>query len=92
MNRRLTGMYVRTKLAMEGISSKVRNFLTEEKGGAEIIATIVLVAIVVLLALFFREQIGNLVSSIWSAIAGKEDELTQSFSAGGGGAVAGGAG
>ena len=86
MNRMLTGAYAYGKLALKGISSKLRNFFNEEKGAAEIIATIVLVAIVVLLALFFREQIGNLVSSIWSAISGKEGELTNSFTASGGGA------
>ena len=69
------------------ISAKARKFLKDEKGGAEIIATIILVAVVVLLALFFREQIGALVTNIWSSISGKEGEITESFGGGGAGPV-----
>lgn len=76
MKKFLTNAYIKASTAM--YSAKER-FVNEEKGGSEIIATIILVAVVVLLALFFRTQIGNLVSSIWRSITGKESQITASF-------------
>lgn len=50
--------------AKEGIN----NFLKRERGGSEIVATIVLIAIVVLLAVLFKDQIGALVNKMWNSI------------------------
>lgn len=47
---------------------KVKEFFTEEKGGAEIIATMVLVAIVVALAVAFRSQLQTLFDTIWADV------------------------
>ena len=84
MKKLLTNAYVKCSTALFSAKTNMKRFAREEKGGAEIIATIILVAIVVLLALFFREQIGNLVSSIWGGITGQSEQITTSFSAGGG--------
>ena len=84
MKKLLTNAYVKCSNALFNAKTSVKRLAHEEKGGAEIIATIILVAIVVLLALFFREQIGSLVSSIWGSITGQSEQITASFSAGGG--------
>lgn len=51
-------------------------YFRRENGAAEIIAVIVLVAIVIILAIAFREQIGEFLSNIWSAISGRGSEIT----------------
>jgi len=54
----------------------IKQYFLSESGAAEIIAVIVLVAIAIILAIAFREQIGELLSNIWSAINGRENEIT----------------
>lgn len=61
------------------LSTKLGRFIKDERGEVNIVATIILLGIAVLLAVFFRKQIGDLVSNIFSAISGKEDELTKDF-------------
>lgn len=63
----------------DAIREKRDAFLKEERGGAEILAVIILVAIVVLLAVFFREQLGELVSEIWNSISGKTEKISADF-------------
>ncbi|MDR1158452.1 MAG: hypothetical protein LBK75_09175 [Oscillospiraceae bacterium] len=79
MNNLLNGVLVRAKWTKDALLQKTKNFIHEERGGAEIIAVIILVAIVVLLAVAFRSQLGTLVKNIWSSISGKETELTSDF-------------
>ncbi len=62
------------------IKNNVKGFLKEEKGGAEIVATIVLVAIVVLLAVAFKEQLGTLVQDVWAGVNANADKLSETFS------------
>ena len=79
MKKFLTNAYIKGATAMLSAKAKCNRLVKEEKGGSEIIATIILVAVVVLLALFFREQIGSLISNIWNSITGAEGEITESF-------------
>mgnify|MGYP000913338533 CR=1 len=55
---------------------QMKQYIQSECGAAEIIAVIVLVAIAIILAIAFREQIGELLSNIWNAINGRESEIT----------------
>lgn len=64
---------------MKGRLKLAKTILQNETGAAEIIAVIVLVAIVLILAIAFRSEIGDLLQNIWSSIRGRETELTSDF-------------
>lgn len=40
----------------------------EQAGGAELIATLIIIAVVLVLALAFRENLTNLVSNLWNSL------------------------
>lgn len=67
------------------VKTKVKQFFTEEKGGGEIVGAIVLIAIVVLLAVAFKDQLEDLMSNIWSSISGQESNVTNPMDLGGSG-------
>lgn len=58
---------------------QLKAYVACESGAAEIIAVIVLVAVVLILAIAFREQLSGLLSDIWGAIRGRESEITADF-------------
>ncbi len=49
------------------------NLKNEENGGAELIATIVIIGIVLVLAFVFRDQIASLVANLWNSIVKGDD-------------------
>ena len=51
----------------------------EQAGGAEVIATLVIIAIVLALALIFKDNLANLVSTLWDNMMGKKDPQTGSL-------------
>ena len=61
------------------LSTKLGRFIKDERGEVNIVATIILLGIAVLLAVAFREQIGELVSDIFTKISGKGEKLTEDF-------------
>jgi flagellin-like protein len=61
------------------LSAKLGRFIKDERGEVNIVATIILLGIAVLLAVAFREQIGELVNDIFTKISGKGEELTKDF-------------
>lgn len=58
--------------AMAGL--KLRSFFTDEKGEVNIVAIVVLIGIAVLLALFFKDQIENLLSTLFNTITDNANE------------------
>lgn len=82
-------LFIRAKVAgwvvADTVKAKVKHFFTEEKGGGEIVGAIVLIAIVVLLAVAFKKQLGELMKSIWSSISGQESNITSDMNLGGSG-------
>lgn len=42
----------------------------EQAGGAEVIATLIIIAVVLVLALAFRDNLSNLVKSLWNNMTG----------------------
>ncbi len=52
-----------------------RRVFKEQAGGAEVIATLVIIAVVLVLALAFRDNISELVKSLWNNMTktGAED-------------------
>lgn len=68
MNRILTRSYLRFQSWMGHMKSAGKRLAQEERGGAEIIAAIILLAIVIILAVAFKEKIGSLLQDIWSNV------------------------
>ncbi len=52
------------------VKAKVAEFLKEEKGEVNIVAIVVLIGIAVILAVVFKEQILNLLNTLFAAISG----------------------
>lgn len=65
----LIAKYVEAKMKMEG-------FLNNEKGEANIIAVILVLAIVIALVVIFRQSITKMVNQIWQEIAGSLSNAT----------------
>ncbi|MDR0672030.1 MAG: hypothetical protein LBF64_06920 [Oscillospiraceae bacterium] len=79
MNNLLNGVWMKAASAKGALIQRAKHSIREERGGAEIVAVIILVAIVVLLAVVFRAQLGALVQKIWSSITGKAEVITKDF-------------
>lgn len=58
---------------------RLKEVFCDEKGEVNIVAMIILIVIAVMLALLFREQIGELVNKLFESIKGKEEDLSASF-------------
>lgn len=64
------------------------NLKNEENGGAELIATIVIIGIVLVLAFIFRDQISGLVANLWNSIVqgnnsdGSQQDIVSAWGAG----------
>lgn len=56
--------------------AKGKAALKDERGEANIIAIILILAIVIALAIIFKSQITTLFNTIWSSIFGKVNEVT----------------
>lgn len=65
------------KIVRHNVTEGIKDFLKKERGGSEIVATIVLIAIVVLLAVLFKEQIAKLVNTMWDSINTKADAVVK---------------
>lgn len=48
----------------------------EQAGGAEVIATLIIIAVVLVLALAFRDNISDLVKSLWNNMLNTGEEKT----------------
>lgn len=66
----LIAKYVAAKMKAEG-------FLKSEKGEANIIAVILVLAIVIALVVVFRKNIETMVNKIWDSISGNLDNAVQ---------------
>ena len=52
-------------------------FTREEHGAGEIIAVVVILAVVIALGILFHEQIGNLFNQLWSTVTGQADDVNK---------------
>ena len=61
-------------MAKYRVDSWFRRVFKEQAGGAEVIATLIIIAVVLVLALVFRDNLTKLVSSLWNNMTsmGKE--------------------
>ena len=53
------------KIAVDGWFRRV---FKEQAGGAEVIATLIIIAIVLSLALIFKDKLGELVKTLWNSM------------------------
>ncbi len=62
-----------SKLNMAAIRIKVfiDSFLTREKGAVDIVAIVILIAVAVVLALLFKDQIGGMLKDMLESVRGK---------------------
>lgn len=72
----MSTLMIAAKIMGDNLKEDIRDFFRKERGGSEIIATIVLIAIVVLLAVLFKDQIGTLVTNMWKDINTNSQGLT----------------
>lgn len=61
------------------VDSLFKRVFKEQAGGAEIIATIVIIGIVLVLALAFRQQLTDMVKELWNSMV-VDQETEPSFS------------
>ena len=54
-----------------------RRAFKEEKGGAEVIATLIIIAVVLVLALTFREKLSALVKNLWNGMITTDTNASQ---------------
>ena len=69
MKKFMTKMYVKAMLA----SKDVKAFIKNEQGDTNIIAIILILAIVIALAIVFRSQLSALFNRIWSGLFDQVD-------------------
>lgn len=69
MNDLLLKVYFKGKTA-------IHNFLHNEKGASEVIATVIILGIVVILGFMFKDKIGKLWDALWLWIEGANENST----------------
>lgn len=70
----LTKLYFMAQSHTIALKNKVATFFKDEKGEVNIIATVVILAIALALAIIFRNQIVKLFDSIWDGIWNNNDQ------------------
>ena len=70
-----TAMQNSAIMAKIKVDAWFKRMFNEQAGGAEVIATLVIIAVVLVLALAFRDNISTLVKSLWNGMlkVGKND-------------------
>ena len=83
MNEAMIWCYLKMQNAKTWCKDFSRRLVEDETGAAGIIAAIILVAIVIVLATFFRGKIVSLVESIWGDVDKQAAGLTAPINTGG---------
>ncbi len=85
-------MYYAALHELNRMRIKAVNWFKEQNGGITVIELIIILAIVIALGIFFKDQIIDLANSIWNSISGNESNVTDfsKLSPGGSGGSAGG--
>lgn len=66
----MTGHLIYFRIFMR---NKIQDLFTDERGEVNIVAIVVLIGIAVLLAAFFKKQIGILLDGLFKTISGQAD-------------------
>ena len=70
-------LYVMMLMGLTTLKAKFNQLKKSENGGAEIIAVVVLIAIVVVLGVAFKDKIADLIKNIWEGITGNTAGLNE---------------
>ena len=78
MNEKLLGAYLYSQIRIrkfgETAKEKVSEIFTDETGDVNVVAIVVLIGVVVLLAILFKDQVGKLLKTLFGAIGGKAND------------------
>lgn len=66
----MTELYAKLMTIFYVTGFKVKNFFKEEKGAVDIVAVVVLIGVAVLLAIVFKDSLGDLIESLFDTISG----------------------
>ena len=72
-----------TQYCLSMLRAKIRNFFGEENGAGEIIAAVVVIAIVIILGIAFQDRIKELFTNLWTSATSGAEGVGQ----GGGGGI-----
>ena len=67
----LNELYFKATCAAMNAKQRFINFLRKEKGGSEIIAIVLVIAIVIVLAAIFWDKISEFFTNLWDSVTGK---------------------
>lgn len=70
-------LYAMMVMGLNALRAKYTQLKNSENGGAEIIAVVVLIAIVVVLGVAFKDKIADLIKNIWEGITGNTAGLNE---------------
>lgn len=80
VNMAMVKAYCVAMSAVDGMKKRAKNFMTEERGAADFIAVIIILAIVVALCVVFRKQIFKLFDSIWGNVDSEVSAANEGYS------------
>lgn len=71
----ITGINYAVRCAKNTVHGWFQRVFKEQAGGAEVIATLIIIAVVLVLALAFRDNLSELVKNLWNGATsvGEED-------------------
>ena len=67
----LDNLAIKARCTMVNAKTRFADFLKKEKGGSEIIAVVMVIAIVLVLAAVFWEGISKFFGDLWNSVTGK---------------------
>lgn len=78
MNEQLTALYIRASILSRNAKDKtkemVKNFFVDETGALTVVEIVIMIGIAVLLAIFFRDQISDVVKGLFDSIKTNVDD------------------
>lgn len=72
-----TALYAKIMTFFTMLQYKLEGFFKDEDGEVNIVAIVVLVAIAIILAAIFKDQIKRLLNTLFTAITGKATEVVE---------------
>lgn len=71
-------MFQSMKMAVNYVSAKIQKLIKDERGDVNIVSIVVLIGIAVLLAIVFKDAIGELLTSLLDTITGNATDAVNS--------------
>lgn len=71
----MTELYAKLFVIMCTVQAKIKAFFEEEKGAVDIVAIVVIIGVAVLLAIVFKDQLGELIGDLFGTISGNATDV-----------------